>query len=213
MDHQSLPSTGTPVLVTLPRRYARPGGQARYVVGDVQERQLTLLSDERCATVPPAGLPCLVRAAGTEGRRSSMEAVIVASGASMLVIDVASDPRRHPRYRRSCRVTLEVPDGELGVVEGVLSDLSAGGLRVRCPVLLPVDQRVFVTVLFTETQPVHALAEVRGVHRGEGAGDLVVRLQFTLIAPSHRARLAALLEWPVDDPQYERRPVALATVT
>jgi hypothetical protein len=201
MNYRTLPAAGTPVLVTLPQPYARVEAPARYTVADVRGRQLTLLCvEEFGAPDPPAGVPCLVGSIDAAGRRSSCEAVVVASGASMVILDVMPDPRQHPRYRRACKVRIEVPESDFGVLEGVLEDLSAGGLRVHCPVFLPVDRRVFVSVLFAETQAVLAIAEVRGVQRGRRDGDLIARLQFTLMAPSHRARLAALLEWPVVEP-------------
>ena len=200
MSQYKLPEVGAPVLVTLPRPYGRADAISRYTVADVRERQLTLRSEQPSVDpAPPPGVPCLVGAMMPGGRRSSCEAVVVASGVSMLIVDVARDPRQHPRYRRPCKVTLEVPDMGLGVVEGVLEDLSAGGMRVHCPALLPLDHRVFVSILLSDTQPILAIGEVRGVDRGDGAGDLVARVQFTMMSPSHRTRLATLLEWPVED--------------
>ncbi|HZQ88240.1 MAG TPA: PilZ domain-containing protein [Acidimicrobiales bacterium] len=218
MNYRTLPAAGTLVLVTLPHPYARVDAPARYTVADVRGRQLTLLCEEQFgAPDPPSGVPCLVGTIDIDGRRSSCEAVVVASGASMVIVDVVPDPRQHPRYRRACKVRLEVPDSDLGVIDGVLEDLSAGGLRVHSPVVIPVDQRVFVSVLFADTHGVLAIAEVRGVQRGRTEGDFVMRLQFTLMAPSHRARLAALLEWPVVEPgagdEFGEPGVALTAVT
>jgi len=189
-----IPVTGTSVVVTLPHPYAGADHPCHYRVADVRDRQVTLHAEDRMAEPgPPAGVPCLVRS-DLGGRRSSCEALVVASTRSVLIVDVASDPRQHPRYRRPCTVRLEVPDTDLGVVEGVLEDISAGGMRVHTPVLLPLDQRVFVSLVLADTPAIIAIGEVRGMHSGDRPHDLVARLQFTLIAPSHRARLTMLLD-------------------
>jgi hypothetical protein len=201
MSHHPLPEAGTWVLVTLPQPYAPLDAPARYSVADVHGRQLALQPEERVAQPdPPPGVPCLVRSVLPDGRPATCEAVVVASGASMLIVEVVGEPP--PRYRHPCKVTIEVPDAGLGVIDGVLEDLSAEGLRVHADAVLDPDQRVFVTVQLTDLQPVVAIAEVREVHRW-GEDDLVARLEFTVMAPSHRARLAALLEWPTTEPADE----------
>jgi hypothetical protein len=200
MDHHTLPGAGTWVLVTLPQPYASVESPARYTVADVRDRQLTLRPEERSAQPdPPPGVPCLVRSILPSGRQPSCEAVVVACGGSMLIVEVAAQPCLLPRYRRPCSVRIEVPDADLGVIEGVLEDLTASDVLVHLPVLLEPDHRVFVTVVLSDLQPLLALAVVRDVHRWDD-DDLVARLEFTAMAPSHRARLAALLEWPVTEP-------------
>lgn len=199
MKHYATPAIHTSVLVTLPQPYGDAGSPTSYRVAEVRDRQVVLHSEGRSGEPRPlAGVPCLVRSE-LGGRRSSCEALVVASTTSVLIVDVARDPRQHPRYRRPCTVRLEVPDTDLGVVEGVLEDMSAGGMRVHTPALLPVDSRVFVSIMPADTQPILAIAEVRGLHHAERPDDLVARLEFTLMAPSHQARLAMLLEWPIDE--------------
>jgi c-di-GMP-binding flagellar brake protein YcgR len=114
----------------------------------------------------------------------------------MLVVDVDPDPRRHPRYGVACKVGLEVPGTELGAFAGILEDLSAGGMRVRTPVQLSPDQRVFVSIELPEAPPIQALAEVRGMHHRGSDDEFVARLQFTFMSSLHQGRLEALLEWP-----------------
>jgi PilZ domain len=200
MTHYAIPAVGTAVVVTLAEPYGGVDAPVPYRVSDVRERQLTLLADAPSdAPCPAAGVPCLIGSVGG-GRGSTCEALIVTSSASMLIVDVARDPRQHPRYRRPCKVKLEVPGAALGVVEGVLEDISAGGIRVRTHVSIQLDQRVFVSVLLADTHPILALGEVRGVQHDGGSRNFIVRLQFTVMAPTHQARLALLLEWPVDEP-------------
>jgi len=200
MSLYAIPAVGTAVLVTLAEPYGSADAPVPYRVSDVRDRQLTLHGDlQSIAPRPSAGVPCLVGSLDG-GRGGTCEALVVGSSASMLIVDVARDPRQHPRYRRPSKVRLEVPGAQLGVVEGVLEDISAGGIRVRTTVPLPADQRVFVSVLLADTNPILALAEVRGVLRDTHGPDFVVRLQFTVMAPTHQARLALLLEWPIEEP-------------
>ena len=200
MSSYAIPPVGTPVLVTLAYPHGDVDAPAPYRVTDVRDRQLTLQTDVPCAEPrPSAGVPCLI-ATDDGGRAKTFEAVVVVAGTAMLIVDVGRDPRQHPRYRRPCKVNVQVPGAGLGVVEGVLEDISAGGARVRTPVLLPVDQRVFVSIVLADTQPILGIAEVRGMHRDRRTQELVARLEFTVMAPSHQARLALLLEWPVDEP-------------
>jgi len=201
MDHHSLPGAGTWVLVTLPQPYASVEPPVRYTVADVRDRQLTLRPGERFAQPgPPPGVPCLVRSILPSGRRQRCEAVVVACGGSTLILEVAAQACLVPRYRRPCSVRIEVADADLGVIEGVLEDLTASDVLVHLPVLLEPDHQVFVTVVLSDLQPLLALAVVRDMHRWDDADDLVARLEFTAMGPSHRARLAALLEWPVTEP-------------
>jgi len=188
---------GSRVHVTLPEPYGRAGVPARYVVVDAYERELTLRPEAPPpAALPPVGTPCLIGPSLTEDCRSASEAIVVASGPSMLIVDVVvNDRRHHPRYRCACAVRVEVPGTAMGCVEGVLEDLSAGGLRARMPVLLPVDHRVFVSVLLPAAQPIAAIAVVRGAYWSGRRDHGLSRLQFRLMAPSHRARLDALLAW------------------
>jgi hypothetical protein len=199
MSYYTIPPSGAPVLVTLAHPYGDVDAPVPYRVADVRDRQLTLQSDVACAEPRPgAGVPCLV-VAEDGGRGKTLEAVVVVAGSSMLIVDVGRDPRQHPRYRRPCKVRMEVPGAGLGVVEGVLEDISAGGARVRTPMPLPVDRRVFVSIVLADTQPILGIAEVRGLQRDRRNQELVARLQFTVMAPTHQARLALLLEWPIED--------------
>jgi hypothetical protein len=70
-------------------------------------------------------------------------------------------------------------------------------MRAYTAALLPLDSRVFVSVLPAETQPTRAIARVGGVYRGTGNDSVVTRLQFALMPPTRAARLATLLESPV----------------
>lgn len=69
-------------------------------------------------------------------------------------------------------------------------------MRVRTPVLLPVDARGFVSVLLPDEAPVLAIAEVCAGHVLQEGGGFVARLQLTVTARSHFVRLATLLTWP-----------------
>jgi hypothetical protein len=199
MAHYVIPAAGTAVLVTLAEPYGNVDAPVPYRVSDVRERQLTLHGDlQSDAPRPPAGVPCLIGSVDG-GRGATCEALVVTASASMLIVDVARDPRQHPRYRRPCKVRLEAPGAQLGVVEGVLEDISSGGIRVRTPVSLPLDHRVFISILLADTYPILAIGEVRGAHLEGGPRDFVVRLQFTVMAPTHQARLALLLEWPIEE--------------
>ncbi|HVM67207.1 MAG TPA: PilZ domain-containing protein [Acidimicrobiales bacterium] len=200
MTSYAVPSVGAAVLVTLAEPYGSVDAPVPYRVSDVRDRQLTLHGDLQSGEPrPPAGVPCLV--GSLEGTRGdTCEALVVGSGASMLIVDVARDPRQHPRYRRPSKVKLEVPGFQLGVVEGILEDISTGGIRVRTPVSLPLDQRAFVSILLADAHPILAIGEVRGVQRDDHGQGFVVRLQFTVMAPTHQARLALLLEWPIEEP-------------
>jgi hypothetical protein len=198
MRHHQLPEAGTWVLVTLPQPYAPVDAPARYAVAEARDRHLALRAEEGSARPdPPPGVPCVVRSVLTQGRSAICEAVVVASGASVLMVEAAAEPPR--RYRQPCKVAIEVPDAGLGVIECVLEDLWADGLRVHTGTVLTAVEHVFVTLQLSEMQPILAMAEVREVHRW-GDHDLLAALEFTLIAPAHRARLAALLEWPVATP-------------
>jgi hypothetical protein len=200
MNPQSVPAVGMPVLVSVPRQYASADSPIPARVADVHDRQLTLVTETSLGEAgPPAGVPCVITFA-CDGRQGRCEAAVIASGATMLIVDLAGDLRRHPRYRHAGTVRLEVPGTSLGVIEGVLEEISAGGLRVHTPVLLPLDARAFTSILLADTHPILAIAEVRGVQHGDVAQDLIARLQFTMMAPAHRTRLAMLLEWPVDQP-------------
>jgi PilZ domain len=198
LNHYAIPPAGVPVHVTFPQPYGGGDWPVPYRVSGVSARQMTLWP---VALVPepkaPSGTPCLIGST-FGGRESLCEGVVVTSGPSTLVVDVARDPRRHPRYKRACKVRLEVPGRGLGVIEAELEDISTGGMRVRTPVPLPLDARVFVAVLLADTEPILAIAEVRGAHAGRAPNDRIARLQFTVMSPSHHARLATLLEWPVD---------------
>jgi len=197
MNAYAVPLVGASVALTFPEPYGNVEVPQIYRVVAVRPRQLVLWPHGQTGgAVPPPGVPCLVAPADGPGG-SSCEAEVVSSGGSRLVVDIAPDPRQHPRYRRPCRVRLEVPGSGLGVVAAVLEDISAGGMRVHTTVLLPLDSRVFVSVLLAETQPILAIAQVRGVYRGAGPDSVVARLQFTMMPPTHAARLAALLEWPL----------------
>src|SRR5579862_1339750 len=127
MTHFAIPAVGSTVLVTLAEPYGSADSPVPYRVSDVRDRQLTLHGDlQSTAPRPSAGVPCLVGA--LDGRRSgTREALVVGASASMLIVDVARDPRQHPRYRRPSKVKLEVPGSQLGVVAGVLEDISTGG--------------------------------------------------------------------------------------
>jgi hypothetical protein len=196
----TIPTAGTAVLVTLAEPYGDVDAPIPYRVSDVRDRQLTLHGDlQSGAPRPPAGVPCLIGSVDG-GRGSTCEGLVVIASNSMLIVDVARDPRQHPRYRRPCKVRLEVPGADLGVVEGVLEDISTGGIRVRTDVSVPVDHRVFVSVLLADTYPILAIGEVRGEQLDTFAQQFVIRLQFTTMAPTHQARLALLLEWPIEEP-------------
>ena len=195
-----IPTAGSAVLVTLAEPYGSVDAPVPYRVSDVRDRQLTLHGDlQTDVPRPPAGVPCLIGAVNG-GRGSTCEGLVVISSNSMLIVDVARDPRQHPRYRRPCKVRLEVPGAQLGVVEGVLEDISTGGIRVRTAVPVPVDHRVFVSVLLADTFPILAIGEVRSEQLDTATSEFVHRLQFTTMAPTHQARLALLLEWPIEEP-------------
>ncbi len=140
----------------------------------------------------PLGAPCVINPGHVEQERL---AVVVAAGSSVLIVDVARDPRRHSRYRRPWPVTLEATCSELGVVETTLEEISVGGMRVRTPVLLPVDAHVFVSVMLPDEPPVLGLAEVRAGHADSDEDGFVARLQFIVMARSHYLRLATALAW------------------
>jgi PilZ domain len=199
MKHNTLPTVGASVLVILPRPCGEAASPVLYRVVEVRDRQLTL----RAGTVttgrtPGPGVQCIIGPAGG-ARAARCDAVVVSSTTSALIVEVERD-REPPRSHRPYKVCLEAPDGGLDHVVGVLEDISAGGMRVHTPVPLPLGLRVFASILFADTQPVLAIAEVCGVCRGDGPDDHVARLQFTLMAPSHRARLNVLLAWPLDEP-------------
>jgi len=198
MSQYAGPEVGAPVLVALPAPY--DGGSAvTYLVADARDRQLTLHSEvPRLDASVPAGVPCLVSWVDSD-RDTSREAIVVASTASALIVDMAPERRRHPRYRRLCAVRLQVPYSPLGVVEGIAEDISAGGMRIRTAVALPADARVFVSILPVGTPPILAVAEVRGPRSGDQPTHHLASVKFTLIAPSHAARLATLLECSTAD--------------
>ncbi len=208
MSNYSLPPRGASVLVTLPKPYRRGSAPACYTVAGARGQRLTLLSDEQWGDLDaPPGAPCLVRSVHAQGRRLTCPALVVAAGASTLIVDAATDPRRHSRHRRAYRVRIEVLDSDIGVVDGISDDLSVGGMRVRTAIALPPDARAFVTVPLADAAPVLALAEVRGA-RGTTEADVghIARLKFTLIAPFQEGRLQALLRWPSDEEQVAAQP-------
>ena len=194
-------AVGASVVVALPSPYGGPGSPRRYRVAAVLGREVTLRPEAGpIEPWPPAGAPCLIGSGAAAVRHESCEAVVVASSASMLIVEVVRDARRHVRFRVPCRARLEAPGTNLGVLEADVEDISMGGMRVRIPVLPPLDCRLFASVQVGDAPPILAISEVRGVHHGDEPGDLVVRLQFTVMAPSHQARLGALLEAPADEP-------------
>jgi hypothetical protein len=198
-------SVGTAALVALPDPYGDGTSRATYTVADVRGRQLTLQSSLPCSGADiPSGVPCVVSWV-ERARGATREAIVVASTASALIVDVAPERRSHPRYRRTCPVRLQVPYSPLGVLDAVAVDISAGGMRVSTRVALPPDARVFVTIIPAAVPPVLDLAEVRGPRRGERPTEHIASLKFTLIAPSHAARLAALLQSPAGE--HDQDPV------
>ena len=196
----AIPAVGTTVLVTLPDPHG-DGTPRRFRVVEARERVLTLNPEGQLGEPgPPAGTPCLVGAIASGRPRAQCEAVVVSAGALALVVDVAPDPRKHPRHQRPWKVKLEAPGTGIGVVEGTMEDISVGGMRAGTPVRLPVDARVFVTVLVDRSAPVLAIAEVRAAHARDDAEGFVARLQFTVMARWQYLRLAVLLAWASEEP-------------
>jgi len=197
VSNYTVPAVGALVLVTLPHPYAGP---VRCRVAAARDRELTLhLDGEAGEPAPPPGTPCLVASLAGDDPPTDCEAVVVALGASVLVVDMARDPRRHSRHRRPWAVRIEPVSTTAGVVDATVEDVSVGGMRVRGDVLLPVEARVFVSILLADAPPLPAIAEVRAAGAHPGGAGYTARLQFTVMARSQYVRLATVLASPSDD--------------
>ncbi len=191
-----VPPVGTSVLVVLPTFEGAPPTPLPYRVTDVRDRQITL----HCGAAPrgavaASGAPCLLSWL-SETKGSTREGIVVATTSTALVVDVAPDRRKHTRQPREWPVRLEVPYGSTDVIDGVAEDVSQGGMRVRAQETLEVGTRLFACLPVSGAPPIVALGEVRGVRPYQGDGGCVIRVVFTLMAPSHAARLATLLALP-----------------
>jgi len=192
------PPLGGRVQLIFPRSI---GWSGRYVVADIDGGDtITVRPTTGSAADARAGTPCFVTY--TVGkRRLTTEAIAINCGAAGAVLQLRlADQRRFPRYRRPIAVEIEVPQTELGVVEGVTEDISLGGFRARVPVGLPADRRAFVALGSADAEPILAAARVLTCVPSAAGASHVVRVEFTLVSPHDQARLFALVDWPMVEP-------------
>jgi hypothetical protein len=192
------PPLGGRVQLIFPRS---TGWSGRYVVAVVDGGDtITVRPTTRSVVDAPVGTPCFVTY--TVGKqRLTTEAVTVDCGPAGAVLQLRlADQRRFPRYRRPIAVEIDVPQTELGLVEGVTEDISLGGFRARVPVGIPVDRRAFVALGLADAEPILAAARILTCVPSVAGTSHVVRVEFTLVSPGDQARLFALVDWPMVEP-------------
>jgi hypothetical protein len=114
------PPLGGRVQLVFPRSTGRSG---HYVVAVVDGGDtITLRPTTGSVDDAPEGTPCFVTY--TVGKqRLTTEAITIDCGPAGMVLQLRlADQRRFPRYRRPIAVEIDVPQTELGLVEGVTED-------------------------------------------------------------------------------------------
>jgi hypothetical protein len=196
-----VPSIGERLQIDFPRLSVPDEPSRRYVVADIDDNgNVTARPIGGCPPSARTGTPCTVQYhAGAEPRR--VAAILVSCGPGGVVMQLhAGDQRRFPRYHRRVAMTIEVPQTNLGVIDGVTEDVSVGGLRARIPVALPADQHAFISLDLAGSDPILAAARTLSCAPIGARASHIVRVQFTILSAQDQARLFALLEWPIMEP-------------
>src|SRR5579862_7909574 len=200
----SMPAVGGRIQVDFPRLSTSLDASGRYVVTDIDGAEtITARPIVGCPPGARSGTPVLV-GYSIDGRRVQVGAIVVSCGPGGAILQLyAGEQRRFPRHRRPIAVTIEVPQTSLGVIDGITEDISLGGLRATIPVAIPVDRRAFISLCVAAVDPILMMGRTLfcapvPIRRGH-----ILRVQFTVVSASDRARLFAFLDRPVFEPSAE----------
>ncbi|MEY2451985.1 MAG: hypothetical protein QOD92_1559 [Acidimicrobiaceae bacterium] len=97
------------------------------------------------------------------------------------------------RYRTEVMLGLEALGGDV-LVEGLVQDLSKGGVRAIIPSLLPEGGRAFAVITPPGELPIVAMIEVIAQQVIVEDGTVELRARFVELSPPNRDRLNSLCE-------------------
>jgi hypothetical protein len=190
-----LPPLGGVLFIGLPSSIAGPGAAQLYGVTD-SDHEATVTARAVVGLPPTARgeAPYVVRyGSGTD--EVTVDALAASEHDGSLVVRLnTEDARRDPRYRSPVPLSVEVPGADGAAVLGVTRDVSVGGVRALLPQSLAPIRRVFLSLHFSKSAPIIAVARMLSCESCADEPGWLARFEFTLMAAHDRERLSELLE-------------------
>lgn len=192
MDLSGTVSVGDRVVIDFPSSTTPPEAGGEYVVVAAAATGHVVARPTRGATpCASPGSPCLVSSA-----RLTTGALVLSTGPDGIAIELR-DERRHRRYRRRIMVSLEVLQPRSGPIEGVTDDISLGGFRAQLDTPVSAGRWAFAALGVASADPILTMVKTLSCAPLGWERVFSVRARFATVSPDDRARLFALLDWPV----------------